>query len=156
MKDLAKFLNSPQGTAQVVGHQNIKHALKEAADLLYKLLHKQLQSYYNSYEPKVYQRTYGLLNSLRISPITHSGNQFSISVYFDKGSATHPSIFGGEEGFTPILLNEGWEWNNNIGIHRLSYYEGFHFVEHAIAEFNKVNKWGFKISKDGEYRGQKL
>ncbi|MCI1763635.1 hypothetical protein [Heyndrickxia oleronia] len=159
LNDLAKYLSSQKGTQAITGSNNMMIALKEAADLLYKLLHKQLQAYYDSYtpvDPGGYTRTFGLLNSLRISPITQNGNELSISVYFDQDSATHPSLFGGDAGFTPILINEGWEWNNNIGIHHLSYYEGFHFVEKAINEFNAKNKWGFKITKEGHYKGKKI
>lgn len=157
INDLVKYVQSKQGaTNLVLSNESIKKSLKDAADMLYKIMHRQLESYYSSYTPIVYHRTYNLLNSLRISPIKQTGKSLSISVYFDGDSATHPSLFGGEDGFVPILLNEGWQWKNDIGVYHLSNYEGFHFIENSIDEFNKINKWGFKITKEGQYKGQDI
>ncbi|MNW59256.1 hypothetical protein D3C74_371640 [compost metagenome] len=149
ISELTKHINSGTENKDLVNIQKVKSSLNEAARLMEKLLYKELQAYYDSYDPVVYERTFGLLNSLRVSPIVQRGNELVISVYFDRDSATHPSIFGGANGYTAILINDGWEWDNNIGIHRLSYFSGAHFIEKAIAEFNKVNKWGFKVSREG-------
>lgn len=148
LSELAKYIGSPAGQQTVFGQKDVRKALREAAVLLEKIMHEELEAYYASYSPTVYERTYGLLNSLRISPITQVGNELYISVYFDRDAATHPSIFGGESGYVAQLLNEGWKWNNDIGINHLSHYSGFHFVEKSIEQFNSQNRWGFKISKN--------
>jgi hypothetical protein len=148
LSELSKHLNTSNGQQAVFGQKDVRKALREAASLLEKIMHDKLQEYYNSYSPVIYERTYNLLNSLRISPIEQSGNMLMISVYFDRDSATHPSIFGGEEGYVANLINEGWKWNHDIGINHLSHYEGFHFIEKSIDEFNSRNKWGFVISKN--------
>lgn len=157
LNDLARYIGSPHGTTQVIKNSyEISKALKEAADLLSKILQRKVQDYYDSYKPVEYQRTYQFLNSIRISPVKHDGDKLHIEVYFDKNMATHPSIFGGESGFVPILLNEGWTWNKKTGPYRLAFYEGFHFIEKAIEEFNKINRWGFVISKEVYYKGKKI
>ncbi|KAA9007390.1 hypothetical protein F4V43_02565 [Paenibacillus spiritus] len=149
LSELQKYIGTSQGQQTVMGDKEVRRSLNEAAQLLEKLLYEQLQAYYDSYTPTVYERTYGLLNSLRISPITQVGNELQINVYFDRSMATHPSIFDGEDGYVAKLLNDGWQWRKNpANIYRLSRYEGFHFIEKAIDEFNSRNRWGFKISKN--------
>lgn len=146
--ELSKHLNTPNGQQTVFGQANVKKALREVARLLEKIMHRKLQDYYASYTPIVYERTYNLMNSLRISPIEQIGSFLTINVYFDREAATHPSIFGGENGYVANLINDGWKWNHDIGINHLSHYEGFHFVEKSIDEFNSRNRWGFTISKN--------
>lgn len=146
MGDLAKLISSQQGAALVATNQQVKRNLEEAANLLKSLLQQKLQDYYDSYEPLVYERTYALLNSLRVDAVQQKGALLSIKVYFDD-SATHPSLFGGEAGFTPTLINEGWSWSNGMNIYHLSHYEGFHFVERALEAFDEQNRWGFKVTK---------
>jgi hypothetical protein len=150
LSELKNHIGSSQGQHRVFGTNKIKYTLKEAANLLYKIMFEELQAYYDSYTPVEggYTRTYNLLNSLRISPIIQEGNTLKISVYFDRDAATHSSLFGVEAGYVANLINEGWKWNKDIGINHLSYYEGFHFVEKSILRFNAINKWGFKISKN--------
>ncbi|QSF43266.1 hypothetical protein [Paenibacillus tianjinensis] len=151
LNDLSKYIGSPAGQQTVMGKKNIKNALREAAILLEKIMYEQLQDYYASYTTVIYERTYGLLNSLRISPIKQVGNELQIMVYFDNESATHPSILGGDPGYTADIINDGWAWKDqSVDIYRFSRYDGFHFVEKSIDIFNTRNKWGFKISKSRE------
>ncbi|QWU14443.1 hypothetical protein SAMN04487895_101755 [Paenibacillus sophorae] len=151
LSELEKYLNTGKGQQTVFGQRDVRKALNEAAKLLEKIMHEELEAYYASYTPVDggYERTYGLLNSLRISPITQVGNELHINVYFDRESATHPSIFGGEDGYVAKLINDGWSWSNtSVNIYHLSHYEGFHFVEKALQRFSSENKWGFRISKN--------
>lgn len=147
LSDLAKYIGSPAGQQKVFGQKDVQQALREASKLLKDIMYEELQAYYASYTPTVYERTYELLNSLRISPLTKVGNEMYIEVYFDREAATHPSIFGGDDAYVAKLLNDGWAWKNNPGIHHLSYYEGFHFVERSLERFSTENRWGFRISK---------
>ena len=126
------------------------------------ILQKWVDAYYDSYKPVTgvggrdsykyehgndWERTGALLNSITITTMKLSGNKLSLDIYFDENVATHNSIFGGEPAYVPVLIDEGWEWQNNPHIKHLSEYEGFHFVDKAIAEYNKNNPYGISIEK---------
>lgn len=157
ISDMMKYYNSPKSQADLIDDTKIKTSLAEASKLLERILREKVQEYYDSYEPIKYKRTYDFLNSIKISPIVREGNTYTFSVYFDQDIATHPSYFNGEDGYVPILLNEGFSWKEENQpvppIHHLSYYEGFHFVEDAIKDFNKQNKWGLTLRKEAVYHG---
>ncbi|MNH66529.1 hypothetical protein D3C73_185620 [compost metagenome] len=148
LKELSDYIKSNAGQQAVFGSKQIQKSLNDAAKLLKDIMQEELQNYYDSYTPTVYERTYGLLNSLRISPLNRIGNQMQIKVYFDIDAATHESIFGGEPGYAAMLLNEGWSWHDKPGPYRLAHYEGFRFVEKSIERFVAMNKWGFRVAKD--------
>lgn len=100
--------------------------LKAEARIMEKLLQQEVERYYSLYVPRYMRdpswkndprnkwpegRTYRFMRSVRLSmPKTEDGKRI-ITVYFDHSLATHRSIFGGESGFVPILLNEGWKWS---------------------------------------------
>ncbi|MEK4008333.1 hypothetical protein [Paenibacillus sp. FSL H3-0333] len=150
LNELSNHINSPSGQKLVFSQSNIKKTLREAALLLEKILKEEVQAYYDSYEPVIYERTYGMRDSLRVSPISMVGNEMQISIYFDRTQSTHPSIFGGEPGYAAELINDGWAWGNqSVNIYRLSRYEGFHFIEKAIDRFESQNRWGLKIRRVG-------
>jgi hypothetical protein len=144
--DLANFIASSFGFSNVMGTGDIKIALHEAGELLKDCIQIYIDDFYLSYKPVEYIRTYDFQKSLRVSPVTTDGFTYSIEVYFDERQATHPSIFNGGDGYLPFLLNDGWQWHNDkTFIYRLSYYDGFNFVEKGIDRFNTMNKWGFNI-----------
>ncbi|WP_342421913.1 hypothetical protein [Paenibacillus sp. FSL E2-0178] len=150
LNELAKQISSPTGKQMVFGQENIRKALREATSLFEKILKEEVQAYYDSYKPVNYERTYGMRDSLRVSPITMVGNELQISIYFDRAQSTHPSIFGGEPGYPAGLINDGWAWGSqSVNIYRLSRYEGFHFVEKAMARFESQNRWGFRVRRTG-------
>jgi hypothetical protein len=155
ISDLLKHYNSPKGQVDLIEDSSIRASLKEAQNLLHAILYEKVRDYYDSYTPKYYERTYNFLNSIRTTPIIREGNQYTFTVYFDEDMGTHPSIMGGEDGYVPILLEEGWQWKNDTtNKHHFSYYEGFNFVEKAIDEFNLRNKWGLVLKKEIRYKGQ--
>ena len=130
----------------MINHPNVKKIMEQEGIRLMNIVQKYIDEYYDSYKPTVYERTYAFKNSLRIEPVTQKGNILSVKIYFDDDSANHPSIFGGSDGYVPLLINDGWSWKNTqIAPYRLSHYEGFNFIEKAIEEYEKSNKYGFKI-----------
>ena len=152
--DLTKHLNSSAGLKTIMSQESVKNALKQAADLLEESIQIYIDDFYLSYFPSTYVRTYNFENSLRITPVTSNGIISSIAVYFDEDLATHPSLWGGEDGYLPFLLNDGWQWKDDTTkIYRLSNYDGFHFLEKGIDLFNSKNKWGFKVTLSKTYKG---
>lgn len=120
---------------------------------LFKLVQKYINAYYNSYSPSMYDRTDGLKDSLRIESFNKDG-LFGMRIYFDHTLATHPSVLGGKDGFVPILINDGWQWSNGrTEPYRFVRYEGYGFIEKAIAEYNKSNKYGLQIRVRKKYNG---
>ncbi len=156
LKELEKYINNQNNGTKLnnfTGGQLVK-ILEKEGNRLKDYLEDEIQNYYNSYSPTVYQRTYNFLNSVRITPVLQEGNQLTIKIYFDENMATHDSIFGGEDGYVPILLEYGWQWKNGMKIEHLSTYEGFHFVDKAIERYNSNNPYKFKIVKHAEHKGQ--
>lgn len=101
-----------------------------------------VQGYYNSYTPSVYDRTGGLLNSIVSGSVKKEGRRISAEVSFDN-SASHPSLFKGHpQGYTPILINNGWhsaKLEARIGeVYRLTRYEGYDLVGKIETRYNAV------------------
>ena len=63
--------------------------------------------------------------------------------------ATQSSVVkGGEPGFTPILIDQGWEVRKDVwfrDIHMFGFFEGTGFIKAAISEYNAQNPYGFKL-----------
>jgi hypothetical protein len=140
---------------------------KEAKDLK-KLIYDEIKFYYdNSYSPVAYNRTYGLLNSLYIGDLVTVKNNSNISVKFKDELAYGNSLFDwGKQGYKPALINYGWQvkkkvagelskehLDNKIGAtkvvinpttNHLGYQEGAFFLEKAVEEYNRTNKYGLK------------
>lgn len=151
INDLAKFIDSQEGQGVFLG-QNEKLLLKnlhQAGQLLERLLQDEIDTYYDSYDPVQYKRTYDFKNSLRLSsPIKSGINEWSIEIYFDEQLADH------DGAYVPTLIDEGWDIRNKTGkdIPRFTHYEGFNYVNKAVEKFNVQNKFGFqvKVIRDGQ------
>jgi hypothetical protein len=155
LDDLSKHLGTSSGMKMLLNKDNIKIALKQAGELLRESIQIYIDEFYDSYFPSTYVRTYNFENSLEISPVKSDGIVHSIGIYFNQDLATHPSLWGGEDGYLPFLLNDGWQWKNHseVDIYRFSHYDGFHFIEKGIQRFNSLNRWGFKIILSKTYNG---
>ena len=147
--ELEKAINSG-GIGNNAGARNL---LRREANKLMKLIQTYIDAYYDSYEPEVYKRTYRFKHSLRWEDVKVINDILVVNIYFDPEWSNHESYFGGEEGFVPILLDRGWEWKNNPHIKHLSEYDGFHFIDKAIAEYNATNDLNIKITIDAKYKG---
>lgn len=120
--------------------------LKHHARILANCIQYELDRVYNSYETKVYQRTYGTYNSLMIGnleiKVTATGAALGISVLFDE-NAVHKG-FDGEPVNMAVLLNEGWQ----TGFSDVPYFgqrEGTHFIEAGIERYKQKVKNPFAV-----------
>ena len=137
--------------------KDLRAVLLDEAEKLKKLIQKYIDAYYSSYSPSLYTRTYDFQNSLRIETVKQEGTMLSVKIYFDPTLATHPSVFGQEDGFVPILINDGWQWKNGkTEPYRFARYEGYQFVEKAIDEYNKNNDYGFTIRVVKKYKNRTI
>lgn len=155
-QELEKYINNQGNSSKINAMTNnqLAKVLQREGERLKTLIEEEIATYYTSYDPVQYERTYSFLNSVRITPVFQEGFNLSVKIYFDEDLATHDSIFGGESGYVPILINEGWKWHNKTGPYRLASYEGFNFIEKAIDNYNFQNPYGFKIVVHKEHNGK--
>lgn len=126
----------------------VEKELKHHASILADCIMASLNEVYESYTPKIYQRTYGLYNSLYIGgmkiDISSKGASLSIGLHFDDG-AIHQS-FTGEDVNTAILLNEGWQTHGSFSsVPYLGFREGTHFIENGIRKYKRSVSNPFKV-----------
>lgn len=121
-----------------IAGENIKKAVSEAVEDMEELLRTHIGRYYASYSPSRYGRTGGLRDS--VFGYVGLGGVTGIVSFTD--FATHPSVFGQGAGYTPALINDGWQVGQDkwfSGIPHFGYYEGSHFVENAVSDFKAAH-----------------
>ena len=146
IEDIEKYIKANLKTVTLSNGKTMPQIIESEAERLSNIIRQKINEYYMSYDPKVYERTYDMINSLQVEKSIVNGNEISVRVYFDD-SANHPSVFGQEDGFSPWLINHGWrvQKGNHMNIEHFGYQKGARFIENAIAEFNKNNPYGFRI-----------
>lgn len=117
------------------------------------ILQSHINSYYSSYHPHIYERgKHGgnLRKSIKVDEICKLSSKdklITCRVLINE-NAIHDSVATGKKANAFWLINDGWKVKKEVpfkGIYRFGYYEGAHFVEDAIAEFQKTNPYGIKI-----------
>ena len=154
-KELTKYVNSAEGKTKIDKELKGKGGsggIASLADieLLRDYIQEEIDNYYSSYTPEVYASTGDLKNALRIEETTDG-----YSIYFDNEYATKPSLFGGEEGRTDILINDGFRVRSDVwfaDIYRFGNYEGFHFIEKALYRFLSQKK-NVSVTLSKTYQG---
>ena len=120
--------------------------LKRHARILANCIQYELDKVYDSYEPKVYKRTYATYNSLMIGnleiKVTATGAALGISLIFDE-NAIHKG-FDGEPVNTAVLLNEGWQTKFS-DVPYFGKREETHFIENGIERYKQKVKNPFAV-----------
>ena len=149
LDEIKKYVEKNAGTIKLSNGKTIGQILQNESRRLKGLITKHIGIYYAAYDPTYRDRTHRLINSLRIEDMKQHGNQLSVRVYFDEPTATQPSVVpGGAPGFTPILIDQGWEVKKDVwfkDIHMFGHFEGTGFIKAAVDEYNANNPYGFKI-----------
>ncbi len=118
-----------------------------------KILEKYINNYYNSYIPSVYERGKNKGNlkySLdldKICEISSTGKLITCRILINENTI-HESIITGNNSNALWLINDGWQVKKNVwfkNIYRFGYYEGAHFIEDAIKEFESTTKYNIKV-----------
>jgi len=162
IEDIRKYYQNHMAKGNTAVFKDFKNytpvtdtVLISAANDLRECIQRRIDEYYLSYEPKVYNRTYGLKNALRAETAVRTENgRKVIGLYFQDHKSWGRSVFTGElNGYKPWLINDGWkvkktiyigdrkiQRNPNGGIpyiHRFGYYEGYDFIGKGIADWRK-------------------
>ena len=133
--------------------------LYSEANRLRDCIQNRLEIYMATHQPKMYDRTGNLENSLKVDDflsIKVVGNSLEIDIFFDDG-AIHKSGDGikgwsgnGDEVNVAYLLNYGYRVEKDVWFKNITYF-GFrpaaNFVEDGIDDFNATNTLGIKITK---------
>lgn len=159
-RDIEKFVESELGFGlNIVDGKPLKTILQEEQARLRRILKEEVANYYRSYSPTTYKRTYEMMKSITTSMVMVENGFLTASIYFDE-KAYKPSVIGKthEEGFTPILINEGWSWRDeNLPPDPIEHFhyrnEGFRFGEKTVERYNKENPYGFILTLIKEYNG---
>ncbi len=140
--------------------ETLQEQLAREVRRLYDCIQYYIDSYYDSYEPKVYRRTWrfhGALYAEDFVNVRIVGNTIRLSVKFNDDLVMHDNFVGGKSYIAPML---NWGWNAPklaayIGrnVYRLTYFEGAHFIEDGIRLFNRSNSLGIKIHVDAIHEG---
>ena len=150
MDDLEDILGDVDWSTAVFDNGlTLEGTLRQEAERLKKCIEDEIQKYYDSYSPIMYSRTGAFQNSVEIEDMVNMNidvGQMSIMVGFND-DAYHPSLFGGDKGYVPALINDGWSWKNQpqTSIYRFTYFDGTGFFERAIAEFLSDNPYGVTV-----------
>lgn len=127
----------------------IEKQLKVEADRFLKILQEEIDAWYLSYTPIIYNRTYNMRDSISVDDVVRvypSKNQLVIDIVYSD-DAFHKSLWSDDVINSIELMNEGYKvksgWHKDI--ENLGYREGGHFLEKAIARFNKNNPLGIDI-----------
>lgn len=135
--------------------KSLESELKRHAAILADCIMEQLDKVYDSYEPKIYKRTYNLYNSVYIddkvvAQVTSKSAALSITVSFDDG-AFHTG-FDGQKVNTAVLLNEGWQTHGRFAnVPYFGYREPTHFIEKAVEAYKQRVSDPFEIKINKNY-----
>ena len=135
-------------TLKLANGQTIPQLLKGEADRFLDILQEEINRWYGTYLPAVYQRTYMLPASLLaedVVTVSPDAQHFSIRINYQE---SHGSLWG-STGNVLKLMNEGYQvgsdkWFSNIPY--LGYRPGGHFLEAALAKYNATKSLGVTVT----------
>lgn len=126
----------------------LEKQMQYEANRFLRILQEEINKWYNVYSPKMYSRSYNMMNSIYaedLVSISTSGNKLQIKINYDD-TAFHKSLWDGSIN-SILLMNEGYQvskgWHKDV--ENFGYREGGHFLEKAVARFNKENDLGIDV-----------
>ena len=130
--------------------RTFEQQMKYEAKRFLKILQEEIDKWYRSYSPKMYQRSYDMIHSIYAEDyvdIDTSGTQLTIKIK-QTDEAMHKSLWGGGEVNALLLMNYGYKvskgWHKDIPY--FGYRDGGHFIEKAIERFNQDNYFGIEVN----------
>jgi hypothetical protein len=143
LDDLVEYINTK------VAPDIAEEILAVEAKRLKEIILRNIQAWYSYYTPTMYERTDLWYEALQIGGvIQEDGNKFTAWLYFDNNASEHPSLWGQEDGYVPMLMETGWHirWKRPYRIPMLSDFEGTHYLTKAIEEYNRTNPYGLEAT----------
>lgn len=136
--------------------KSVEDELKRHARILADCIMDELDQIYDSYEPKIYHRSYDLYNALDVDKtvkvdVSASGAKLSIGISFDDG-VLHESFDGGMVNVA-WLINDGFQTHGRFAnVPMLGYRSATNYIEHGIEKYkNSVsNPFPVKLTKGTE------
>lgn len=132
--------------------RTFEQQMKYEAKRFLKILQEEIDEWYRSYSPVVYQRTYAMRDSIYAEDfvdIDSSGTQLTVKLK-QTDEAMHKSLWGGDEVNALLLMNEGYQvksgWHKDIPY--FGYRPGGHFLEKAVERFKQDNYFDIEIHID--------
>ena len=152
-KNLANYYSVNTG-ALLKSQPEILNIVKKEIMTLEMLLKEELQKYFNSYNPTVYERTGATMDSITVNEPYVEGDFICAEITFEEVQAYHPSVIGEDQefGYTPWLLELGWDIEDKVSPPRMMFtqHPGTMYIATAVSRYNRQNKYGIKVSV---YRG---
>lgn len=159
MKNIEKYLKTINPLDIKYKNTNLtyRQVLTKETNRFKRILQKHIDKYYSSYSPVVYERGQhggNLRNALSVDDmckISANGTKIIldiINVISVNENAIHNSIIDGSEANAFWLINDGWKVKKDVwfkDIYRFGYYEGAHFVEDAVKEFETTSAYNIKV-----------
>jgi hypothetical protein len=103
--------NSLDQLYKALGKQ-IESSLSKTANDLVELATKLIwEEFYQAYDPKVYERSYRLLNSVMKTSVKKSNNNYTVEIYLDPSDVDYSSI-DALQAF--LLASEGYHGTTDI------------------------------------------
>jgi hypothetical protein len=148
--DLEKWVKTSNGQNSVLNESQIRQSLTQAGQQLQKLIIAELNAYFQSYDPVVYDRTGNTVDSIRVGkPRKISINEWALDITFDESLANHRSYIGNDQpdGYTPWLLQAGWRTrlDSTVDIENFTRFKGTNYLTKAVNKFNQTNQLGLKV-----------
>lgn len=150
MSNLKKKLrNLDVSKLKMKNGRTVEAELKRHSEILGDCIMECLDEVYDSYTTKVYQRSFGLYNSLYIEDvvrvdISSGGANLGIALHFDD-NAMHRN-FDGADMNTAVLINEGWQTHGSFAdVPMLGWRTGEHFIEKGIEKYKRKVSNPFKV-----------
>lgn len=139
--------------AALANGRTIEQTLMEAVDYLYMCIQREIDLMYENYTPKFYERRpyfKSLRNSLYAEDFLDArfkGDSIEISLKFNKNQWAM-NFNDDHISNVAVLMNNGWAWHSRPlrRIERFTDYGGWHFIEKGVAQFNRTNRWGIKVT----------
>lgn len=143
--------------------ETLVEKLKREVDRLYDCIQWYIDKWYNTYSPVLYERTYrfqGAMYAEDIIDIRVVGNAITLRILFDDSLSYHFNVNNKHESFVPMLMNSGWiahKLEDRIGIVKnFTRFEGIHYIENGIRDWNHANSLGIWINAISTYDGDKI
>lgn len=130
-----------------------RQILHQESKRLKNILQKHIEHYYDSYSPVVYRRglhdgnIHDSLSTDDVCTVSSDGAKLIMTININE-NAIHKSVIDNSEANAFWLMNDGWQVRKETWfkeVYRYGYYEGAHYVEDAVKEFENTSKYGIKV-----------
>lgn len=127
-----------------------EQVLRSEALRLKRLIQKNIDKFYASYTPKVYERRDASSNmgsSIVVDDIANikiEGKMIKTYIKYNS-NVMAKSYFSSGSANVLLLMNYGYRVNEDVWFKNIEYFgyrKGAYFLEDAIAEFNRTSKYG--------------